>query len=231
MSYQYSYLIGCLILLVVWSILFLNRKNTRKEMLTMSLLFGFLGVIVTLIYLRDWWNPLTITNTRVGIEDFIFGFSVAGIAAVIYSIIFNKKVRIKKTKKNKKLKNNLRFFLLILIGLIIFLSGFFIFKFHSFKSAIVSALVVLFLIWTQRKDLILNSFLSGILLVMISLPAYLIPELVTPGWINSAWYFQNLSGITIFRIPLEDLSWFFLTGAFIGPLYEYWQEGKLINRK
>lgn len=86
MSYQYSYLIGDLILLAIWLVLFLWRKDTRKEMAIISLLFGFLGTVVTLIYLMDWWHPLTITGTRIGIEDFIFGFSTAGIAAVVYSL-------------------------------------------------------------------------------------------------------------------------------------------------
>lgn len=102
---------------------------------------------------------------------------------------------------------------------------------HSFYAALISVLIPLLIVWFKRRDLILNSILSGIFLVVISLPAYVIPELITPGWISSAWYLENLSGITILKVPLEDLIWFFLAGLFIGPLYEYWQEGKLINKK
>ena len=35
----------------------------------------------------------------------------------------------------------------------------------------------------------------------------------------------------ILGIPLEEHVFYFLLGAFLGPLYEYWKEGKLINIK
>jgi hypothetical protein len=60
---------------------------------------------------------------------------------------------------------------------------------------------------------------------------YLVPELIFPGWIENSWNFNMISGLTILRVPFEDLIWFFLAGLFIGPLYEYWQEGRLINLK
>ena len=54
-------------------------------------------------------------------------------------------------------------------------------------------------------------------------------ELITPGVLAHLWYLNNLSGIIILGQPLEDLIWWFFAGAFIGPLYEYWQEAKLIR--
>jgi hypothetical protein len=28
---------------------------------------------------------------------------------------------------------------------------------------------------------------------------------------------------------IDDIIWYFFAGLFIGPLYEYWQEGKLVD--
>jgi hypothetical protein len=47
-------------------------------MLIMSLLFGIAGLLVEPVYAHDWWHPLNLTNTSVGIEDFLFGFVVGG---------------------------------------------------------------------------------------------------------------------------------------------------------
>ena len=63
MSYQYNYLIGNLIGLIIWFTLFICRKDSRKEMLIISLIFGVTGPLVESVYIKDWWVPLTITNT------------------------------------------------------------------------------------------------------------------------------------------------------------------------
>ena len=230
-NYQYSYLIADLVLLVIWFVLFFWRKDVRKEMLYISIIFGFVGLLVEPIFLKDWWNPLTITTTMIGFEDFLFGFTFAGIASVIYSVIFKKRVRIKKVNKKKEFKRNKNYLILsaFLVGL--FFSSFYILKLNSFYSSIIAFIIPLTIIWIKRKDLIINSITSGLLLMIIVCIWFWIPELITPEWINTHWFLENLSGITILKVPLEDLIWSFLAGAFIGPLYEYWQEGKLINKK
>mgnify|MGYP000515945139 CR=1 FL=1 len=45
MAYEYSYLILGLVFFVIWLFLFLFRKDTRKEMLIMSILFGIAGIL------------------------------------------------------------------------------------------------------------------------------------------------------------------------------------------
>ena len=59
MNYQYSYLIGDLTLLIIWLALFFWRKDIRKEMLFISLIFGLAGLIVEFIYTID--SPLGLT--------------------------------------------------------------------------------------------------------------------------------------------------------------------------
>lgn len=231
MNYQYSYLIGTLMLLAIWLILFFWRKDTRKEMTLISIIFGIAGLIVDPIYSSDWWFPLTITDTMPGIESFIFGFSVAGIASIIYEDIFRKKLKIRKKNRRIGIKEDINYFTISLLLAGIFLFNYFVLKLNSFYSSIPAFLIPLFIIFYKRKDLVIDSVISGVLLVIISFVFYIIPEILFPGWINSSWNFQILSGITILKVPIEDLIWFFLAGTFIGPLYEYWQEGKLINKK
>lgn len=231
MSYQYSYLLGDAVLLIIWFALFFWRKDVRKEMIIISSLFGAVGIIVQFVYTSDWWYPLTITNTLVGIEDFIFGFSVGGIASVIYEEVFKKRVRIRKINKKKEFQEDKNFFLVCLSLLVIFFLSFYFLKINSFYSSIFAFTIPLIYMWLKRKDLILDSLASGFLLMLVSFLAFIIPEFITPGWVQSAWYLENLSGIIILKAPLEDIIWFFLAGAFIGPLYEFWKEGKLVKSK
>jgi len=92
-SYQYTYLFWTAIFLIIWGTFFIKRKDLRKEMLVISFLFGLGGLISELTHIQDWWQPLTITNTSIGIEDFLIGFAIGGIASVIYNFIFNKKIK------------------------------------------------------------------------------------------------------------------------------------------
>jgi len=228
MNYQYSYLIGTLVLLIPWIFLFFWRRGSRKEMAIISILFGIAGLFVDPIYSMDWWKPLTLTNTLPGVESFLFGFSVGGIASVVYSDFFNKKLIIRKKNNNKK---NLNFLVIAVLLAGLFFGSYFILKLNSFYSSFPAFLIPLIVIFIRRKDLILDSLFSGISLMIISFLFYVIPEMITPGWIESTWNFNMISGITIFKVPIEDLIWFFIAGLLIGPLYEYWQEGRLINVK
>ncbi len=100
-GYQYTYIIGNLILLAIWAFFFIRRKDTRKEMLTISLIFGFVGPLAEAIYIKDWWQPLTITGTRIGIEDFLFGFLIGGIISIIYEHLFQKRIKGKVERKKR----------------------------------------------------------------------------------------------------------------------------------
>ena len=60
----------------------------------MSVIFGVIGPFVEVVYTLDWWAPLTITGTVVGIEDVLFGFVCGGIATVVYEEIFKKRIKI-----------------------------------------------------------------------------------------------------------------------------------------
>lgn len=228
-NYQYSYLIGDLLFIFVWLAFFLLRRDTRKEMFVISLIFGVAGPLSQIVYLNDWWRPLTITATSLGIEDFLFGFSIGGISAVIYEHLFQKRVKIGKINKSKEKKRNVNFSLTIILIPLIFYGGFFILKMNTFISSIFAFIIPTIIIYTKRKDLIKNSFFSGILTMLIMFLVYQIIEMIIPSFFESFFLFQNIGKTIFLKIPLEEYVWFFLFGLLIGPLYEYWKEGKLIN--
>jgi len=228
-GYQYIYIIWVFILALIWIILFLWRKDTKKEMLIISLIFGLAGPLAEYIYIQDWWKPLTITRTPIGIEDFLFGFLIGGIAAVIYSLLFNKKIKTMEAKKIKEHQRDINFLVLLVLLAAIFFLSFFVLKLNSLISTVLAFLIPTIIIYIKRKDLIKNSLFSGLLTLIIAVFVYQILNLMTPGWIDSFWYFKFIGKIIILGLPLEEIIWFFLAGAFIGPLYEYWKEGKLIN--
>lgn len=228
-EYQYTYFIGVLLGLILWLILYYKRKDTRKEMLTLSVIFAITAPFAAYVHLKDWWNPTTILGTPIGIEDILFAFVIGGIASIIYEHLFNKKVKIKKTTKIKEEKKDIRLISMVLLMLIIYFGGFYLLKINTFILAILSFAIPTLIIYLKRPDLIKNSILSGIFIALLAFVGYNILLLISPGFFDAIWKFENIGKIIILNIPLEEYVWYFFFGAFFGPLYEYWKEGKLIN--
>jgi len=84
-------------------------------------------------------------------------------------------------------------------------------------------------IYFKRPDLIADSIISGVIMVLLGFVWFWVPEFFTPGWVENYWYLDKISGIRILKAPLEDLIWVFMAGAYIAPLYEFWRRGKLVK--
>ena len=162
--YLYSYLVADIALILIWLALFLWRKDVRNVMVFLSVLFGIAGVVVEYIYTIDWWRPLTITHTRIGIEDFLFGFWIAGIAAVLYEEIFKRKVYIRKYRKGSSLIWS--FFLVGGVG-VLFFGSFYFLHMSSFYASLCALLPTIFIMYAIRRDVVLDSIVTGILIVIV----------------------------------------------------------------
>ena len=197
-------------------------------MLIISILFGIAGIGSQIVYLKDWWRPLTITGTSIGVEDFLIGFFIGGVATIIYEEIYKKKVRLKKRIKG----NGSNFLSLLILFILLFFGSFYILKTDSFYSSVIAFIISISIIYIRRKDLILDSIISGILMLIIGILVYFLLFIIQPGFIKQFWYLNKVwYAVLLFGIPIGEYIWYFLAGAFIGPLYEYWKEGKLINIK
>ena len=179
-------------------------------------------------YIQHWWQPLTITGTLIGIADFLIGFFIGGVTAVIYEESYKKKICL---KRKSKLMDS-KFLQLIILFAAIFFGSFYIFNLSSFYSSVIAFIILIFIILLKRKDLIVDSIISGFLMLIIGTLIYFILQIIQPGFIEEFWYLENVWYANLFLgIPIGEYIWYLLTGAFIGPLYEYWKEGKLINIK
>ena len=78
---KYAYLIGDIIFLAIWLVLYLLRKDIRKEMLIMSLIIAVVGPISEYWYFKDYWYPKMVLGPLHpfgGLEDLLFGFAAGG---------------------------------------------------------------------------------------------------------------------------------------------------------
>lgn len=221
---RYFYLIWASIFLALWLVLFLRRKDTRKEMSFTSILFGFAALGAEKTNIQDWWHPITITGTPIGLEDFMIGFVIAGIAAVIYEEICQK--HLIRIKKRGVAPSNPSLFLLLFP--LLYMTLFFLLDLGSAYSAIFTYLPFIIYMLYTRKDLLLDSLISGLLMLVVGTSIYFLLFTVHPTYINDFWYLPDYwYSSLLWGIPIGEYLWFFLTGAYIGPLYEYMRKLRL----
>ena len=213
---KYIYLLATIPFCLIWILLFVKRKDLQREIIFLSIFTGILSVLTSYFWwTKDWWRPLTITDTVVGIEDFLLGFFTGGIMSVIYDFIF-KKCYINTSSKKATLNGPLLIiftaclmeWLFIKVGLTSF-----------WACTITLTLTVIFMILI-RRDLFFDSLVSGVSMMLISVLFYFIIIILSSTWINNT-YLNGLSGFRIANVPIEEFIFWFLAGMWIGPFYEY----------
>lgn len=226
MPYQYTYLIWNGIFFFLWLGALLSRKDLWRELISVSILLGLGGLFAEYIATEDYWHPVTITNSRIGIESFLVGFFIGGVGAVIYEVISGNRL----SARSKPHASILR--ALQLVGLLgaLTLGGFYLLGINSLYATIIGFVIPSALMLLRRKDLIWNAFATGFLLMVVGVLIYLVLQVLQPGFIqafwvlNGAWYTKLILGI-----PLGEYVFYFLAGVFIGPLYEYVRGYRLIR--
>ena len=222
-----------LILFIIWCLFLVFSKETRKEQLVVSI-FGFIlapGMILLAVG-NDFRKTFQLESGTIGIEDLLFAFSVAGIAAVIYQVAFGRHVH-KIPKKRWRLHPNPMHWLANLIAILglwalISLSLLLLFGINSVYALIVAGLMIGIYMIADRHDLLMNAIFSGLFMgVLIFFLEYLFFARIFPGASAEFWHWESLSGIHTGSIPLEELLWALTVGFTLGPLYEYVRQWRL----
>ena len=225
--YPYAYLVGNMIFAVIWLILFLVRKDLRREMIILSLVGGAIFP-AALIYLPDYWYPEHIVGGfMLGIEDFLFAFLIAGIGAVLYEVIFGKVHALCECRK----RDPRELLPIITVAIATLLGLTFIFKLNSIYSSYVAFIIIFGYIAYFRRDLFWQGIISGFSVGLLMLIFYQIWIWIYPGIIESWWKLQNISGILILGTPLEEIIWGFTWGLVGGTVYEFIKGVSVKNKK
>ncbi len=220
-----TYLSGSLLFLVLWLIIFFKRKDLRLIMLVLAIPAIPFGLYTEYFwYTRDWWSPILITNTRVGIEDILYSIAHAGLPATLYLFVTGKCLS-STTVGYKSVATKI---CILATGVIVVGSaGLYALGLSSFVTTALVGLSIGCWIFSRRSDLFTLSIGSGLLMVCIACVVFTILHVLRPDWIDRFWLNHNLSGIRLFFAPIEDLIWYFAVGVSIGPLVPYLTEQKV----
>ncbi len=216
-NHPYAYLVGNAIFVLVWLLLFLVRKDLRREMLIMSVI-GSVFAPLALIYLPDYWYPDHILGSfPLGIEDYVFAFSIAGIGAVAYEAVAGRVHTLCECRRQDPKR------LLGIIGAaaVILLLLTLVFRLNSIYSNYMAFLLIFAYIVWRRRDLFWQAMASGVAVALVMLFFYQVWIFMYPGIIQHWWKLENISGILVLGVPLEEIVWGFSWGIAGGAVYEF----------
>lgn len=225
-----GYFVGSLILGFVYLVIFLLRRDLRKELAwggTLALPFATTAPY----FIPEYWNPPyifgLIGKTGIGIEDLFFSFFVGGIAAVLFEFLENRKeVKLKKAKQGKIIHLAPYVFAAILLAVMEK-----VFPGHSIYNLIAAAALPAIYMIKRRKDLLVQSVSAGFLFALLYFGLFTFFNTLYPEYVSLVYTHKNLIGIYLGKVPLEEILFAFATGACWSVIYEYVMGYKTVAKR
>ncbi|MDO8514838.1 MAG: lycopene cyclase domain-containing protein [bacterium] len=220
-DYTYAYTLLVCFFTLVWVILFIIRKDLRREMFIMSLLAAPLGPFGDFFYQRDYYLLPILNGHYWWIYSLACGFVYGGVAAVLYETLLKEHHRIQRGIRKKQGRHYWWFWAVFLGGGAFMYVGTFLLQINSIYVSFCVMFLGALWIGYQRKDLLVEAVGSGLALMAVTTVFYLVLQLVFPGIFETQWNIASLSGLFILGIPVEEYVWAFMWGLITGPAYEY----------
>ncbi len=220
------FLLPSLILFIVWLVFLFVSKETRKEQTIMSIVGLVLTPALLMIAGTSYHVIVADQPLTFGIEDLLFGFSLFGIASIIYHVFLGKHIH--KFKGDRlRLKNPAAHWiahLILLFGSWVCLSlgAIVVFSVAPIQALLFGGVMIGMYIIASRNDLLVDALLSGL---MTALLVFIVEQLffirLFPDIATNYWEWGVLSKFILGGIPLEEILWAAVVGFTIGPMYEW----------
>ncbi|MCB0309182.1 MAG: hypothetical protein KDD48_07405 [Bdellovibrionales bacterium] len=221
-SDQYVWLLWSLSLLIPWIGFFSFFPRHRKAMLWASLYTTPFGITEPL-FVPKYWNPPSLFHlaqrTGFDIESFIFCFAIGGVGAVAYNILTHKTPNpVSNTERQHPLHRHHHKALaapFITFALLVW------FPWNAIYPGILSMLIGALATALCRPDLKWKVFIGGGIFLVFYMIFLLGLDWLAPGYIARVWNMNVLTGITLFKMPIEELLFAIGFGMYWSGVYEH----------
>ncbi len=206
-------------------VLFGFFPKERNVILWSSFACGPAGPISEYWHRADYWRPdlilaIHIGNWTFGLEDYLFAFAFGGICAGIFDLLMTRIWQAEDIRFN--LRGFIKLLAIVLFSLILMGALSWLFHLNSLPAISISFILIAGGIFSRRSAFLLPGLVSALLMMFFMWLFYwgfflrLYPDLIGRWWLSNA-----LSGITIAKVPIEELIWSASAGLFIGPAVRY----------
>lgn len=231
---QYIWFIWTLILLAVWGIVFalLRSRSSRREMLAVSIWTALFGLTEPL-FVPEYWSPPSLFDlarrTGFDIESIFWTFAIAGIAVVVYELVFPT-VHERMSEADMRLPRHRFHPWAIISGPIVFFAFAFLTPLNPIYAVFIAAAVGGLAAIVCRPDLARKMIVSGILFTAFYAFYFFALIALAPGYVERVWNIGEISGVLVLGIPLEELIFAFSVGFWWSSIYDHVRWYKLKRR-
>lgn len=224
--YQYVWFFWSSAFLLPWLLLYWLFPVHRRAMLWTSVFTMPFGLTEP-IFVPEYWNPPSLfelaQRSGFDIESLIFCFGIGGIGAVLYNVLTRRRLQPVDSTERRHHRHRLHP-LALATPVIVFLPLYFL-PWNSIYPGIVAMFAGAVAAILCRPDLRLKTLVGGGLFLGYYLIFMLALKWLAPGYIETVWNLNALSGVMLYGIPLEELLFGFAFGMFWVGIYEHvtWQ--------
>lgn len=216
-SYSYAYAVGCLFLLASWLLVFLWRKDLRREMVWATIIglpFGFIDYLLV----PNYWHPSSLFGLMekygVGLESFVFMGLMSGLSSVFYE--FTTGVHAPYGRPSR-----VHHFGPVLLSLTSFLVFSALFPWRVIYVFMTSGFIGAISLGLLRPDLWGVMLWGGCIFAIFYTAVFLLVNVLFPGLVSVVYSVDDLWGIYVVGVPLEEIAVGFFVGGFWGAVYQY----------
>jgi len=226
-NYHYVWFLWSSAFLLPWLLLYWLFPVHRRAMLWTSVFTAPFGLTEP-IFVPEYWNPPSLfelaQRTGFDIESLIFCFGIGGIGAVLYNVLTRRRLQPVDSTERHHHRHRLHP-LALATPVIVFLPLSFL-SWNSIYPGIAAMFAGAVAAILCRPDLMTKTLVGGGLFLGYYLIFMLALKWLAPGYIETVWNLNSLSGVMVYSIPLEELLFGFAFGMFWAGIYEHvtWQQ-------
>ena len=174
------------------------------------------------LFVPAYWNPPSLFDlaqrTRFDIESLIFCFAIGGVGASVYNILTGGSFE---PVTSAAFETRHRYHRAALLMPVVTFPILMFIPWNPIYPAIIAMLFGAVGTIACRPDLTRSTAVGGVVFLIYYLIFMLGLEWSVPGYIARVWNLPALSGILIYRIPLEELLFGLAFGAYWSGIYEH----------
>lgn len=221
-SDQYVWLLWSTAFLIPWLVIFVVFYTHRRMMWRASLFTTPFGLTEPL-FVPEYWSPPSLFDLALtigfDIESLIFCFAIGGIGAVLYNLFSNKLVQpVDEEERSSPLHRH--HYKALATPFVVFPVLYFL-PWNPIYPSIIAMFAGAIGNILCRPDLNKKTWVGGLLFLGYYSIFMLGLEWSAPGYIERVWNLDNLTGIKLTFIPLEELLFAFFFGLYWSGVYEH----------
>lgn len=223
-SFQYVWLLWSSAFLIPWLIFYLAYPDHRRTMLWASLFTTPLGLTEPL-FVPEYWNPPSLFDlaqrTGFDLESLIFCFGIGGVSAVLYNIVFG--TTPKPVSDHEKVHPRHQYHRWTLAAPFILFAMIVWFPWNPIYPSLVAMFFGVAATLLCRPDLWKKTWFGGLLFLIYYVVFLQMLAVLAPGYIETVWNLERLSGIYVFNMPVEEPLFAIGFGLYWASVYEHYQ--------